>query len=89
MQPFSDEDASIETLSHCSSFSDSTSVADEGKVGPGLPALRVRLPTLLRGAAFVDANPVARCVGRWRSQRGHGPGGLPVQAEGVHRQHSR
>lgn len=30
VQPFSDEDASIETLSHCSSFSDSTSVADEG-----------------------------------------------------------
>lgn len=31
MQPFSDEDASIETLSRCSSFSDATSVADEGK----------------------------------------------------------
>ncbi len=31
MQPFSDEDASIETLSHCSSFSDATSVADEGR----------------------------------------------------------
>ncbi|RXM95052.1 Interferon-related developmental regulator 1 [Acipenser ruthenus] len=31
MQPFSDEDASIETLSHCSSFSDSASVAEEGK----------------------------------------------------------
>lgn len=31
MQPFSDEDASIETLSHCSSFSDNTSVADEGR----------------------------------------------------------
>lgn len=31
MQPFSDEDASIETLSHCSSFSDTASVADEGK----------------------------------------------------------
>ncbi|XP_076008222.1 interferon-related developmental regulator 1 [Genypterus blacodes] len=30
VQPFSDEDASIETLSHCSSFSDSASVADEG-----------------------------------------------------------
>lgn len=30
MQPFSDEDASIETLSHCSSFSDAMSVADEG-----------------------------------------------------------
>ncbi|KAI3366831.1 hypothetical protein L3Q82_009482 [Scortum barcoo] len=30
VQPFSDEDASIETLSHCSSFSDATSVADEG-----------------------------------------------------------
>uniref|UniRef100_A0A3Q3VMY3 Uncharacterized protein n=1 Tax=Mola mola TaxID=94237 RepID=A0A3Q3VMY3_MOLML len=30
VQPFSDEDASIETLSHCSSFSDITSVADEG-----------------------------------------------------------
>ncbi|XP_036374171.1 interferon-related developmental regulator 1-like [Megalops cyprinoides] len=30
VQPFSDEDASIETLSHCSSFSDSVSVADEG-----------------------------------------------------------
>uniref|UniRef100_A0A4W4F6D8 Interferon-related developmental regulator 1 n=1 Tax=Electrophorus electricus TaxID=8005 RepID=A0A4W4F6D8_ELEEL len=29
VQPFSDEDASIETLSHCSSFSDSTSVAEE------------------------------------------------------------
>lgn len=31
VQPFSDEDASIETLSHCSSFSDTTSVADEGR----------------------------------------------------------
>ena len=30
VQPFSDEDVSIETLSHCSSFSDITSVADEG-----------------------------------------------------------
>lgn len=30
VQPFSDEDASIETLSHCSSLSDSTSLADEG-----------------------------------------------------------
>ncbi|XP_019948050.1 interferon-related developmental regulator 1 [Paralichthys olivaceus] len=30
VQPFSDEDASIETLSHCSSFSDATSVADDG-----------------------------------------------------------
>ncbi|XP_053506659.1 interferon-related developmental regulator 1 [Ictalurus furcatus] len=30
VQPFSDEDASVETLSHCSSFSDSTSVAEEG-----------------------------------------------------------
>ncbi|XP_045577881.1 interferon-related developmental regulator 1 isoform X1 [Salmo salar] len=30
VQPFSDEDASIETLSHCSSFSDAMSVADEG-----------------------------------------------------------
>ncbi|CAG5927667.1 unnamed protein product [Menidia menidia] len=30
VQPFSDEDASIETLSHCSSFSDAASVADEG-----------------------------------------------------------
>ncbi|XP_062374031.1 interferon-related developmental regulator 1 [Sardina pilchardus] len=28
-QPFSDEDASIETLSHCSSYSDSFSVAEE------------------------------------------------------------
>uniref|UniRef100_A0A672J8S6 Interferon-related developmental regulator 1 n=1 Tax=Salarias fasciatus TaxID=181472 RepID=A0A672J8S6_SALFA len=30
VQPFSDEDASLETLSHCSSFSDGISVADEG-----------------------------------------------------------
>uniref|UniRef100_A0A8C6U1C5 Interferon-related developmental regulator 1 n=1 Tax=Neogobius melanostomus TaxID=47308 RepID=A0A8C6U1C5_9GOBI len=30
VQPFSDEDASIETLSHCSSFSDTTSVPEEG-----------------------------------------------------------
>ncbi|XP_047431604.1 interferon-related developmental regulator 1 [Mugil cephalus] len=30
VQPFSDEDVSIETLSRCSSFSDATSVADEG-----------------------------------------------------------
>ncbi|KAM9823561.1 interferon-related developmental regulator 1 [Neosynchiropus ocellatus] len=30
VQPFSDEDASVETLSHCSSFSDVTSVVDEG-----------------------------------------------------------
>lgn len=32
VQPFSDEDASIETLSHCSSFSDAISVADEGNL---------------------------------------------------------
>lgn len=32
MQPFSDEDASIESLSHCSSFSDAVSVADEGNL---------------------------------------------------------
>lgn len=31
VQPFSDEDASVETLSHCSSFSDPTSVAEEGR----------------------------------------------------------
>ncbi|MBN3298372.1 IFRD1 regulator, partial [Amia calva] len=31
VQPFSDEDASIETLSHCSSLSDAASVAEEGK----------------------------------------------------------
>lgn len=30
VQPFSDEDASVETLSHCSSFSDAASVAEEG-----------------------------------------------------------
>ncbi|XP_043093453.1 interferon-related developmental regulator 1 [Puntigrus tetrazona] len=30
VQPFSDEDASIETLSHCSSLSERTSVAEEG-----------------------------------------------------------
>ncbi|KAM3858759.1 interferon-related developmental regulator 1 [Diretmus argenteus] len=30
VQPFSDEDASIETLSHCSSFSDTNSAAEEG-----------------------------------------------------------
>ncbi|KAF7665926.1 hypothetical protein LDENG_00127820 [Lucifuga dentata] len=30
VQPFSDEDASMETLSHCSSFSDTASIADEG-----------------------------------------------------------
>lgn len=30
VQPFSDEDASIESLSHCSSFSDAVSMADEG-----------------------------------------------------------
>ena len=30
MQPFSDEDASIDTLSHTSSFGDSASVADTG-----------------------------------------------------------
>lgn len=50
MQPFSDEDASIETLSHCSSFSDSTSVADEGEFGGRWLACF---------AAFVEANPVA------------------------------
>lgn len=42
-----------------------------------------------RAPAFVDANPVSCCAARWRSQRGHGPGGFSVQAEGVHRQHSR
>lgn len=31
VQPFSDEDASIETLSHCSSYSDTASVAEEGR----------------------------------------------------------
>lgn len=31
VQPFSDEDASVETLSHCSSFSDAASVAEEGE----------------------------------------------------------
>ncbi|XP_069759928.1 interferon-related developmental regulator 1 isoform X2 [Narcine bancroftii] len=30
VQPFSDEDASVETMSHCSSFSDPTSLADDG-----------------------------------------------------------
>lgn len=30
VQPFSDEDASVESLSHCSSFSDAASMADEG-----------------------------------------------------------
>ncbi|XP_029472804.1 interferon-related developmental regulator 1 [Rhinatrema bivittatum] len=30
VQPFSDEDASIETMSHCSSFSDTASITDEG-----------------------------------------------------------
>ncbi|XP_028810664.1 interferon-related developmental regulator 1 [Denticeps clupeoides] len=30
VQPFSDEDSSVETLSHCSSYSDSTSVVEEG-----------------------------------------------------------
>ncbi|XP_035257264.1 interferon-related developmental regulator 1-like [Anguilla anguilla] len=32
-QPFSDEDVSIETLSHCSSFSDSASLPEEGGDG--------------------------------------------------------
>lgn len=30
MQPFSDEDASIETMSHCSGFSDPASLAEDG-----------------------------------------------------------
>lgn len=30
VQPFSDEDASIETLSHCSSLSERNSAAEEG-----------------------------------------------------------
>ncbi|XP_062852232.1 interferon-related developmental regulator 1 [Trichomycterus rosablanca] len=30
VQPFSDEEASVETLSHCSSFSDANSVAEDG-----------------------------------------------------------
>lgn len=51
MQPFSDEDASIETLSHCSSCSDSTSVADEGEIDP--------LPFGNACSVFLDANPVA------------------------------
>ncbi|KAJ8249789.1 hypothetical protein COCON_G00230050 [Conger conger] len=33
VQPFSDEDVSIETLSHCSSFSDSASLTEEGGDG--------------------------------------------------------
>lgn len=31
MQPFSDEDASIETMSHCSGFSDPASFTEDGK----------------------------------------------------------
>lgn len=40
VQPFSDEDASIESLSHCSSFSDAVSMADEGNFAVCTPALR-------------------------------------------------
>lgn len=31
VQPFSDEEASVETLSHCSSFSDANSLAEDSK----------------------------------------------------------
>lgn len=30
VQPFSDEDASIETMSHCSGYSDPSSFAEDG-----------------------------------------------------------
>ena len=31
VQPFSDEDASIETMSHCSGYSDPSSFAEDGR----------------------------------------------------------
>ncbi|XP_036375918.1 interferon-related developmental regulator 1-like [Megalops cyprinoides] len=52
VQPFSDEDASIETLSHCSSFSDSASVTEEGGEGTEDGALE-DLQYKLKG--FIDS----------------------------------
>lgn len=43
MQPFSDEDASIETMSHCSGFSDPASFTEDGKF------FNFYLPPLLLG----------------------------------------
>lgn len=44
MQPFSDEDASIDSLSHCSSFSDAISVADEGNVAVYTCVMQLHVP---------------------------------------------
>ncbi|KAJ8245661.1 hypothetical protein GJAV_G00273110 [Gymnothorax javanicus] len=52
VQPFSDEDVSIETLSHCSSFSDSASLTEEGGEGPEDGAL-VDYQFKLKG--FIDS----------------------------------
>lgn len=37
MQPFSDEDASIETMSHCSGFSDPASFTKDGMLFLSVP----------------------------------------------------
>lgn len=37
MQPFSDEDASIETMSHCSGFSDPPSFTEDGMLFLSVP----------------------------------------------------
>uniref|UniRef100_UPI00398F4539 interferon-related developmental regulator 1 isoform X5 n=1 Tax=Pristiophorus japonicus TaxID=55135 RepID=UPI00398F4539 len=53
VQPFSDEDASIETMSHCSSFSDSTSLADEAVEDVDEEASQEDYEYKLRG--FIDS----------------------------------
>lgn len=66
VQPFSDEDASIETLSHCSSFSDTTSVVDEGSslvytIFIQLHLLNM-LQSLLEHVSMCAAYAVSGCV---------------------------
>lgn len=53
VQPFSDEDASIESLSHCSSFSDAMSVADEAGGEAGEDSAQEDFQYKLKG--FIDS----------------------------------
>lgn len=73
VQPFSDEDASIETLSHCSSFSDTTSVADDGRF-MSVPCVLLSLCTHASAQAaciqpvFTTSYHVFFFYFRWRGQ---------------------
>lgn len=63
MQPFSDEDASIDSLSHCSSFSDAISVADEGNVAVYTCVMQLHVPLFQHVGVCVCVGCVAsgRC----------------------------